>query len=340
MTDAPAADGADAVDPLTRLAIKHGTDKWGPHFYTPVYHALFAHLRDKPLRLLEIGVGGYAFGSIGGASLAMWAEYFPAARIVGIDIAPKALRLDPRVTTLVGAQDDPRFLARLCDEHGPFDVVIDDGSHNPREVAASFALLFPRLADGGIYVIEDVQTTFWPETGGSRQGGATMELALSLLRDLNHAEIAAAQPDAPTRDWANRVRAVRAYHNLLVIECGDNREPSNFDYRLDNPHAARALRVIERELAREPTPAGFANLIDTLTLARDFESAGKRAAEALARWPDHPGVLMAAANTAYRAGQADEFDGYAERLTRLEPENQRVRQLYLDAQARLRQTRR
>jgi hypothetical protein len=339
MADAPAAEGADDLDPLTRLAIKHGTDKWGPHFYTPVYHALFSHLRDKPLRLLEIGVGGYAFGSVGGASLAMWAEYFPAARIVGIDIAPKTLRLDPRITTVVGAQDDAKFLARLCDEHGPFDIVIDDGSHNPREVVASFVSLFPRLPDGAIYVIEDVQTTFWPETGGSRQGGATMELALQLLRDLNHAEIAAAQPEAQPSQWANRVRAVRAYHNLLVIDSGDNREPSNFNYRLDNPHAARALQVIERELARDPTPAGLANLIDTLTLARDFASARNRAAEALARWPDHPGVLMAAANAAYRAGHADEFDGYAERLTRLEPDNQRVRQLYLDAKTRLRQTR-
>jgi hypothetical protein len=36
------------IDPLTRLAIRHGTDKWGPHFYTPVYHELFAPLRDRP----------------------------------------------------------------------------------------------------------------------------------------------------------------------------------------------------------------------------------------------------------------------------------------------------
>ena len=74
-------------------------------------------------------------------------------------------------------------------------------------------------------------------------------------------------------------------------------------------------------------------------MAGDFASARTRAAEAIARWPDHPGLLMAAANAAYRVGQADEFDGYAERLIRLEPENQKVRQLYRDAQARLRQTR-
>src|SRR5882762_3410482 len=85
------------VDALTRLAIKHGTDKWGQHFYTPVYHSLFAHLRDKPIRLLEIGVGGYNFPKVGGASLSMWADYFPQGHILGIDIVEKKLSLGPRI---------------------------------------------------------------------------------------------------------------------------------------------------------------------------------------------------------------------------------------------------
>src|SRR4051812_19597491 len=108
----PRADTPDAVmDPLTRMAIKHGTDKWGPHFYTPVYHHLFSHLRDKPVRLLEIGIGGYHFSTVGGASLAMWAEYFSLGSIVGIDITPKTLALDARITTLAGSQTDVKFLA-------------------------------------------------------------------------------------------------------------------------------------------------------------------------------------------------------------------------------------
>ena len=74
------------LDPLTAIAIRHGTDKWGLHFYTPIYHSLLAPLRDKPLRLLEIGVGGYGSKYLGGSSLAMWAEYFGQGRIVGIDL--------------------------------------------------------------------------------------------------------------------------------------------------------------------------------------------------------------------------------------------------------------
>lgn len=74
------------IDPLTRLAIRHGTDKWGPHFYTPIYHRLLAPFRNGPVQFLEIGVGGYEYRKVGGASLATWAEYFPNGRIVGIDI--------------------------------------------------------------------------------------------------------------------------------------------------------------------------------------------------------------------------------------------------------------
>ena len=168
----------DNLDPLTRLAIKHGTDKWGPHFYTPVYHKLFAHLRERPLRLLEIGVGGYEYKKVGGNSLAMWADYFPHAQITGVDIAEKELSLDPRIKVLRGSQDDAVFLGKVCEEHGPFDIVIDDGSHIPKHVVASFGILFPKLADGGIYAIEDVQTAFWPNFGGSiLHGGDTLKLA-------------------------------------------------------------------------------------------------------------------------------------------------------------------
>src|SRR5580704_7291010 len=106
----------DELDPLTRLALKHGTDKWGLHFYTRLYHRLFSGLRDKPIRLLEIGVGGYALETSGGCSLAMWADYFPSGQITGIDIVAKRLALDSRIKLFQGSQDDPYFLKTVCNE--------------------------------------------------------------------------------------------------------------------------------------------------------------------------------------------------------------------------------
>jgi hypothetical protein len=312
----------DDIDPLTRLAIKHGTDKWGQHFYTPVYHSLFMHMRDRPVRLLEIGVGGYNFRKVGGASLAMWADYFPKGHILGIDISEKKLELDPRIQVRRGSQDDPVFLARMSEEHGPFDILIDDGSHIPKHVTASFNILFPKLADGGLYVIEDVQTCYWPQFGGSAlDGGATMFLAKSVLEHLNHAEIKIVQPKREVADLAKSIRSFRAYHNIFVVEKGDNTEPSNFDFRLDNVHAARALRTIKHELKRSPTAAGFANLINLYLQARNFLEAWTVVNEALEKWPNNSEILAAAFTVATQSGDVGRKLEFLRRLAALDADD-------------------
>jgi hypothetical protein len=323
----------DDVDPLTRIALRHGTDKWGAHFYTPVYHQLFAHLRDRPVRLLEIGIGGYEFARLGGASLAMWADYFPNGRILGIDVFAKTLDLGPRVSIRHGSQDDAAFLRRMSAEHGPFDIVIDDGSHVPAQVIASFGVLFPLLAHDGLYVIEDVQTTFWPNFGGSPDGGATMGLARAMLEHLNHAEIQIVQPARPVSDLVKSVRAFRAWHNIFVVEKGDNAEPSNFDFRLDNVHAARALRTIRDELARAPTPAGYANLIDMQMRGRSLRDAWNLVEEALARWPDEPVVLFSAYRASLHSGNRPLAVEFLRRLAALEPDNAAVQALLRKTEA-------
>jgi hypothetical protein len=328
------AEDDSAIDPLTRLAIRHGTDKWGPHFYAPVYHSLFSHLRDKPVRLLEIGVGGYEYASIGGASLAMWADYFPNGSIVGIDINTKKFELGPRVMFRRGSQDDPVFLKAVSDEFGPFDIIIDDGSHVPAHVVKSFNALFARMADGGLYVIEDVQTTFWPNFGGSPvNGGGTMQLAKAMLEHLNYAEFRIAQPQTPIMPLSKQIKSMRAYHNIVVIEKGDNSEPSNFDYRLDNPHAMHALRTIEGELKRHPTPEGIANLVTVYTIGRHHAEAMELAEEALAKWPDNPTLLFAAMNAAGAGGNHAKKLDYARRLAQSEGNSPLAQQLVQQCEA-------
>ncbi|HJU33214.1 MAG TPA: tetratricopeptide repeat protein, partial [Hyphomicrobiaceae bacterium] len=315
------------IDPLTKLAVKHGTDKWGPHFYAPVYHALLSHLRERPVRLLEIGVGGYGAKSVGGASLAMWAEYFSQGHIFGLDISEKRLSLGPRVTLLQGSQDDVAFLARVAAEHGPFDIIIDDGSHVPAHVVTSFEALFAHVVEGGLYVIEDVQTTYWPQYGGSaKSGGGIMALARSILDGLNHAEIKVADPSWRAPAFARQIRSLRAYHNMLAIEKGDNDEPSNAAYRIDNPFAERALKIIEAEMERAPTPHGMANLVDMYSLGGRHAKAHAAADGALARWPDHPAVLCSALAAADRAGDPGRGLRHAEGLLRVEPDNAGLQQ--------------
>jgi hypothetical protein len=69
---------------------------------------------------------------------------------------------------------DESFLGKVLEETGPLDIIIDDGSHINRDVLTSFHYLFPGLRTGGFYVIEDLQTAYWPGYGGSSDdlGGA------------------------------------------------------------------------------------------------------------------------------------------------------------------------
>lgn len=309
-----------ALDPLTQLAIRHGCDKWGLHFYTRVYHELFGHLRQNPLRMLEIGIGGFEFPTLGGASLRMWAEYFPAARIVGIDIVEKRLDLDPRITVLQGSQDDPAFLAGVAAAHGPFDIIIDDGSHIPQHVLASFNYLFPALADGGLYVIEDVQTCFWPDRGGAPENGAeTMFLARSVLESLHHTEILVAQPERVFPEITSQIKSFRAFHNIFVIEKGDNTEPSSHAFNPDNPHARRALVTLEQGMRAAPSPDTYGNYLNALRAAHEWARARAVIAEGLGLWPEHLRLLLMGLMIARESGDRAEMIHYLRRITHAAP---------------------
>jgi hypothetical protein len=315
------------IDPLTRNAILRGTDKWGPHFYTPVYHELFRHLRELPIRLLEIQASGDESGETAGAALLMWADYFPHARIVGIDASEQRLASHPRITILQGAQESRDFLAQVLAGHGPFDIVIDDGSHVPAHVRASFEVLFPELRDGGFYVIEDVQTAFWPRFGGSPDGAETMGLARMALDAINHAEIRVVDPEWVAPAIAPIVRSIRAYHNLLIFEKGDNREPSMRRLDPESPHMSEALRVMEETLASAPTPEGVAHLARIYSLARQGDRAVDTVKRGLSRWPDDIHVLLAGARVTRRWADEPLRQHCLERLSALAGDDPLVREM-------------
>lgn len=213
---------------LTTIADRTGTDKWGVHYYTPHYHRHLAHLRDESFVLLEIGVGGYARDGQGGASLRMWKRYFQQAQIVGLDIEDKSFLDRPRITTVPADQTDPTALRDVLDRFGVPLVVIDDGSHRPADILATFEILFPLLPDGAFYAIEDTQTSYWPEFGGQEDPtapGTTMAFVKALVDGLNHEEFLTPSYEPTYTD--RHVRAVHCYHNLVILEKGDNLEGSN-----------------------------------------------------------------------------------------------------------------
>lgn len=211
---------------LSRLAALHRTDKLS-HGYIPIYQRHFQHLRTEKITLLEIGIGGYGNPWAGGGSLRMWAAYFYRGHIFGVDIEDKSPHQARRITVLNGDQSDVSFLNTLVQTTGALDVVVDDGSHFCTDVITSFNFLFAHLKNGGIYVIEDTQTSYWEACGGSMDPAAdktTMNYFKSLADGLNHAEYP--QAHSPS-DLDRSILSIHFYHNLIVVEKGDNTRPSN-----------------------------------------------------------------------------------------------------------------
>lgn len=126
---------------LCELAKYHGTDKYP--WYTPFYGSLLH--RKEIFKVLEIGVHE-------GASLRMWQEYFPWAKVYGMDILAKTHGLN----VFIGDQGSRHELERVAGEVGPFDLIIDDGSHTPHDQVLGALTLRPHLKPGGLYIIEDV----------------------------------------------------------------------------------------------------------------------------------------------------------------------------------------
>ncbi|MBI2750240.1 MAG: hypothetical protein HYX43_13145 [Burkholderiales bacterium] len=156
-------------DELTQLANRFGSDKGDTvlcaHTYTRVYEALLAPVREQPIRLLEIGLmHGHTqdtmqgrLHEVGCPSLKMWAEYLPRAEIFGFDIVDFSALSEPRMTIFQGDQSKPEDLAHMAEQvGGPFDIIIDDGSHASHHQQIALATLFEHLAPGGLYCIEDL----------------------------------------------------------------------------------------------------------------------------------------------------------------------------------------
>ena len=132
--------------------------------------------------MLEIGIGGYENPDGGGQSLRMWRAYLPRAEVIGADLYPKRFHA-PGVILETCDQGDPQTVLALALRRGPFDLVIDDGSHIANHVVTTFEVLYDHVLDGGLYIIEDTHTAYLEEFGGGPPGtaGTSLDLAKSLL---------------------------------------------------------------------------------------------------------------------------------------------------------------
>ncbi len=154
------------------------SQKW--HHYFPIYEWHFARFRDKSPTVVEIGVAG-------GGSLMNWREYFgPSARIVGVDINPVCKDLEKEGFEIhIGDQTDDAFMDELAKAIEGADIVIDDGGHTSRQTINTFEKLFPAIQKEGVYLVEDVCTSFWPSYVDRWDGMTFLDLAKTIAEKLS-----------------------------------------------------------------------------------------------------------------------------------------------------------
>ena len=227
---------------LERLLQLAGTDKHRPkeargHRYGRAYAEALRRWRWRRVRILEIGIGG-GEDDAGGRSLLTWVGYFPRGRVIACDLQDRSALAATRVQIRQMDQGDPDDLRRIAAE-GPFDVIIDDGSHLSAHQLTAFSILFDALVEDGLYILEDVQTSYWHRpVGGVEWDGAPPRSPafaqtcvghfLELAKHLNYAEfVDPDDADPALLADARRVRRIAFEHNLILITKGANDALSN-----------------------------------------------------------------------------------------------------------------
>ena len=186
-------------------------NKWSHYF--PIYESHFARFVNRPMTFIEIGCGE-------GGSLQLWKRYLgPHAQIVGIDINERATGYEEdQIAVRIGDQKDPLFLAKVLEEFGAPDVVLDDGSHIMADITASFRFLYPRTAPGGVYMVEDLHSAYWEEFGGGvGREGSFIELSKSLIDELNADH---ARDKVPVTEFTKSTLSMHFYDSVVVFERG------------------------------------------------------------------------------------------------------------------------
>lgn len=193
--------------------------KWLHYF--EIYHRHFSPFRGKEVTVVEFGVSH-------GGSLQMWKRYFGRrARIIGVDIDPRCAALSERqVQIVIGDQDDRAFLRRLRDEVGQIDVLVDDGGHTMSQQIATFEEMWPAVRDGGLYLVEDLHTSYWQEYGGGYLKDSTfIEYAKRLIDRQNawHSKTTSLVLD----EYSTSIRGMHVYDSVIVFDKARVTEPSH-----------------------------------------------------------------------------------------------------------------
>lgn len=205
----------DSLNELERFFFerKHRTlDKWLHYF--DAYERFFSKYKGRDVVILEIGV-------YKGGSLQMWKHYFQGknnrVKVYGIDIVDECKLLEEEnVEIFIGSQEDRDFLRSVREKIGKADIIIDDGGHYMNQQITAFEELFDIVKDNGIYLCEDLHTSYMKQFGGAYKGETFVEYSKNLI-DYLHAQYLEAEGICRNR-YSERIKSITYYDSMLFIE--------------------------------------------------------------------------------------------------------------------------
>ena len=227
---------------LKTLGETYGSDKITNHGYHRIYPMHIDQHRTKRGAMLEIGIEA-------GRSSDMWKDYFPNFKIYGID---KNTSFDKdRVTVFQCDQSNPEMLQQVCSSISePVWFINDDGSHHPSHQILSFSVLFEKLLQpGGIYIIEDIETSYWKRGElygnnykfGYKHPQSAIEVFKHVVEDVNTRFLGPVDKVYQTKllsryftpELRSMIRSITFDHNCIIIKkiTAEDMEYRNMPYR-------------------------------------------------------------------------------------------------------------
>jgi len=188
--------------------------KWQHYF--DIYDRHFSRFRGAEVHVVEIGVDQ-------GGSLQMWKDYFGQnAKIYGVDINYTCKELEEEnIEIFIGDQENRGFLESLTVKIPRIDILIDDGGHRMEQQINTFEVLFPYIDKDGIYLCEDLHTSYWKRFGGGyHKEGTFVEYSKEFIDRIHGWHF------RDVTKFTESVDSLHYYDSILVIEKKPREKPT------------------------------------------------------------------------------------------------------------------
>ena len=192
--------------------------KWDHYF--DIYEKYFSKYRGQKINILEIGISH-------GGSLQLWKKYFGEhVHIYAIDINPDCKKLQEENTTIfIGSQSDKDFLAHVSSQLPELDFIIDDGGHTMEQQLVSFEMLYMKVKEGGLYIVEDTHTSYWDEFhGGLKNPDSFIEKSKNLVDSVYEYHVVD-KSKIRIDEISQHINCISFYDSIVVFEKQLRKQP-------------------------------------------------------------------------------------------------------------------